>query len=322
MISVLPTPAAVLDRQCEQRSAPGFLTAVQADTSHRVMVFQHGKALVRGNEIEFFDPVALAALESQETLDIYLGKVLPGAHPSLLPGTLLMVKVLMDDAESLDWVPEGASWRGYREAAELLNASDSAIFIQAQAIANWHRSHPCCPRCGARTESMSGGWMRLCPLDKSEHFPRTDPAAIVAIVGADDRILLANNFAWEPNRYSTVAGFIEAGESAEQGAIREIAEEVGVRLKSTHYVGSQSWPFPCSLMLGFIAHTDDLQATPDNVEVRAARWFTRAELQADVLSGDAIISRRLSIARELIEHWYGGRIMEPGEAVISSNSGA
>jgi NAD+ diphosphatase len=112
----------------------------------------------------------------------------------------------------------------------------------------------------------------------------------------------------EAKNYSTLAGFVEPGESLEQAVVREIGEEVGVRVTACQYLGSQSWPFPASLMLGFTATTDDAVARPDGVEVTRARWFSRDELQEAVLSGEITISTRLSIARSLIEHWYGGVI--------------
>ncbi len=320
MIQALPSPEAVLDRDCDRRAASGYLDAVQARPSHRIMIFQRGKTLVRGNTILFFDPTKVAGQLPADVLTVYLGKTLPSHHPHLPDGTDLVLKVLADDVDSSAWISQGTSLAGYREAAAWLSGADAAIFLQAQAVANWHQTHQFCPRCGSATELLCAGWMRRCPLDASEHFPRTDPAVIVAIVGGDDRILLASNFAWEPNRYSTVAGFVEAGESAEQAAVREIFEEVGVHLHATHYVGSQAWPFPRSLMLGFLAHTADVTAVPDNVEVREARWFSRSELQAAVLSGEAVISQRLSIARSMIEHWYGGRIRDYGEAAEGATS--
>ncbi|RAN79226.1 hypothetical protein B5P43_14980 [Bacillus sp. SRB_336] len=315
MIQALPSPAAVLDRNCEQRSDSGFLDQVQGSPNHRIVLFRGGRALVSGAGLAYLDPAAAAGHLPAGAVTVYLGRVLPGAQQYLPEGTDLVLKVLADDAGDLPWVPEGTSFSGYRDVGDSLPTADAAIFIEAQAVANWHLSHRFCPRCGSATAPEHSGWMRRCSADASEHFPRTDPAAIVAIVGADDRILLASNFAWESNRYSTVAGFIEAGESAEQGAVREIAEEVGVHLHTTHYAGSQAWPFPRSLMLGFIAYTDDTVAVPDGTEVREARWFSRSELQAAVLDGEAVISRRLSIARALIEHWYGGTILEPGDAL-------
>ncbi|MGO4385585.1 NAD(+) diphosphatase [Specibacter sp. RAF43] len=318
MIEPLSSPEAVLDRDCEQRNEPGYLQEVLAGPAHRLMILHRGKTPVDAAGIVYRD--GAGAPFPDGTLTIYLGAVLPGRHPRLSQGTPLVLKVLTDDADPSPWVPGDAALSGFRDAAAVLPEADAAIFIQAQAVANWHRTHPRCPRCGAETESVWSGWMRRCVADGSEHFPRTDPAVIVAVVGPEDKILLANNAAWESNRYSTVAGFVEAGENAEQAAVREIAEEVGVHLHTTIYLGSQAWPFPRSLMVGFLAYTDDAVAVPDGREVIGARWFGRAELQAAVLSGEAVISRRQSIARSLIEHWYGGTILEPGEVSTATSA--
>lgn len=326
-----PSPEYLLDRQCEQRSEPGYLTAVLGAESYKVVLFHRGRALMSGAALAYLapngnEPPAGATF-------VYLGKVAPGQQHQLPEGTDIVLLSLpndnsdfpavndadvndadVNDADGrLPWQPQGTEFAGYRDVAQGLNAIDAQVFVEAQAVANWHSTHVRCAGCGNPTEPESAGWMRRCVKDGSEHFPRTDPAAIVAIVGADDRILLANNFQWAENRYSTVAGFVEAGESAEQAAVREIVEEVGVHLHSLSYISSQAWPFPRSLMLGFIGHTRDIDAVPDRREVRAVRWFTRRELQAAVLSGEAVISHRLSIARSLIEQWYGGIILEPGE---------
>ena len=313
MTKINPSPSAVLDRQCEQRSEPGYLAAVLASPTHKVMYFHRGQALSRGAEVAYCDPAGLPGVLPPGTIPVYLGKVLAGHDHPLPEGADIVLQVLPYEAGDLAWLPEGSAFKGYREVAQQLSEGDARTFVEAQAISNWHGTHSNCPRCGSPTEAQSSGWMRRCIQDGSEHFPRTDPAAIVAIVGADQRILLANNFQWEENRYSTVAGFVEAGESAEEAAVREIHEEVGVRLQALEYVSSQAWPFPRSLMLGFMGYTSDVAATPDNVEVRAVRWFSREELQSAVLSGEAIISHKLSIARSLIEHWYGGSIREPGD---------
>lgn len=313
MIESTPFPEAALDRQCEQRSEPGFMEKVLASDSHRVMVFHRGRALMAGSAPAFLKSEALPETPPEGTTVVYLGQVAPGQEHPLPQGTHLVLHALPDDAGALGWVPEGSAFARFRDVAGNLNTVDEQAFVQAQAVANWHASHRHCPRCGTRTINDTAGWMRRCPQDGSQHFPRTDPAVIVAIVGSDGRILLANNKKWEANRYSTVAGFVEGGESAEQAAAREIAEEVGVALHSLRYISSQAWPFPQSLMLGFLGYTDDTVAVPDNVEVRGARWFDRDELQAAVLGGEAQISHRFSIARTLIEHWYGGPIAEPGD---------
>lgn len=297
---------------------PGFLDSVLAAEGTRALVLWNGKTLVHDGGIAFLEPAGLP----HGGLAVFLGSVQDGAPGGLAEGTdLVLLGLSGDDAQSGQDVqtasalaPEGSRWAGFREAALELEAAEAAIFIEANAIANWHASHTHCPKCGSPTDVEAGGWVRRCPRDSSEHYPRTDPAIIVAVVGPDDRILLGGGSNWDANRYSTLAGFVEPGESLEQAVVREIAEEVGVRIHSARYLGSQSWPFPASLMLGFTASTEDTEARPDGVEVTRARWFSREELQQAVSSGEVVISARLSIARALIEQWYGGRIEDAPSA--------
>jgi NAD+ diphosphatase len=246
---------------------------------------------------------------SSPELVVYLGSALPGSD--LPEGTELLLFVLPDPPEpGTAGIPADAAWAGFRDVATGLTATSTALFVESSAIANWHAGHTHCPRCGSPTDVEAGGWVRRCPADNSEHYPRTDPAIIVTVVGPDGRLLLGGGGPLDARNYSTLAGFVEPGESLEQAVVREIQEEVGVRVTACQYLGSQSWPFPASLMLGFTAVTEDTQATPDGVEVTRARWFSREELQEAVLSGEITISSRLSIARSLIEHWYGGRIRD------------
>jgi NAD+ diphosphatase len=271
------------------------------------------QALVQGNQL--FLPAArevLARLQERGTAPVqvvYLGAALPGSE--LPAGTEIVLIILPETvAPGAAGIPSDAEWAGFRDIAAVLNSTDAALFVEASAIANWHSTHTHCPRCGVPTVVEAGGWVRRCPQDNSEHYPRTDPAIIVTVVGPDGRLLLGGGGPLDAKNYSTLAGFVEPGESLEQAVIREIHEEVGVRITSCQYLGSQSWPFPASLMLGFSAGTEDTEATPDGVEVTRARWFSRDELQAAVLAGEITISSRLSIARSLIEHWYGSRIMD------------
>jgi NAD+ diphosphatase len=302
----LPWNEAVLDRGSDRRLEPGFLDGILAGGGTRALVLLAGKTLVYDGGIAYLEPARLPPAE----LAVYLGSVRSGAPGGLAEGTDLVLLVLSEEAAEIasGLAPGGSRWAGFREAALELGAADSGIFIEANAIANWHGSHTHCPKCGSPTTIEVGGWVRRCPRDSSEHYPRTDPAIIVAVVGPDDRILLGGGSSWDSNRYSTLAGFVEPGESLEQAVVREIAEEVGVRIHSARYLGSQSWPFPSSLMLGFNASTKDTEARPDGVEVTRARWFSREEIQHAVSSGEVVISARTSIARALIEQWYGGRI--------------
>ena len=156
------------------------------------------------------------------------------------------------------------------------------------------------------------GWSRTCPDDATQHFPRSDPAVIVLITDDDDRALLGRRADWEPGWYSTLAGFVEAGESAEMAVVREMAEEAGVTidLDRLDYLGSQPWPFPSSLMLGYraLVAAGSAEARADGEEISEVRWFSREEIRAGADAGAVRIPPPLSIARRLIEHWYGAEL--------------
>ncbi|QCB96899.1 NAD(+) diphosphatase [Arthrobacter sp. PAMC25564] len=323
METVLPVRPALIDRGSAARMKPGMLEELLRPGAARAVVLSGRQALVSGNGLVLLDAAELAArlrdtAYAPEHL-IYLGAALDGT--GLDEGTRLVLFILPEQFEvraeefepHVAGIPDGAQWAGFRDVAARLNPTDTALFIEASAIANWHASHTHCPRCGTATQPEAGGWVRRCPADGSEHYPRTDPAIIVTVVGPDGRLLLGGGGPLDAKNYSTLAGFVEPGETLEQAVVREIGEEVGVRVTAAQYLGSQSWPFPASLMLGFTATTADTEATPDGVEVTRARWFSRGELQEAVLSGEIVISSRLSIARALIEHWYGGVIRDRPE---------
>src|SRR5699024_1042185 len=147
-------------------------------------------------------------------------------------------------------------------------------------------SHTRCPRCGTPTESTHGGWVQRCPEDGSEHYPRTDPAVIMSIVDDDERLLLAHNALWPATRYSVPAGYVEPGESLEAAVRREVLEETAVVVGEVRYEGSQPWPFPASLMLGFRGRALTTETTPDGEELTAAAFLTRGQLRDRVSAGD------------------------------------
>ncbi|MFJ5954921.1 NAD(+) diphosphatase [Paenarthrobacter sp. NPDC092416] len=311
MDTVLPVRPAMVDRGSAIRMKPGMVEDLLASGTAKAMVISQRKALVSSDGLWFGDagPLwqALQAAELGPVVAIYLGTTAGPSSPA--EGTpILLFTVAEPPVPGSALVPADAEWAGFREVAGRLDAQHTALFIEASAISNWHATHTHCPQCGVPTDIEAGGWVRRCPADNSEHYPRTDPAIIVTVVGPDGRLLLGGGGPVDAKNYSTLAGFVEPGESLEQAVVREIAEEVGVRVTACQYLGSQSWPFPASLMLGFTATTNDADARPDGVEVTRARWFSREELQAAVLSGEITISTRLSIARSLIEHWYGGVI--------------
>ena len=204
---------------------------------------------------------------------------------------------------------DGVVLIGLREVGALLGDRDAGLFVHAVALANWHATHGRCARCGATTTVEAAGHVRRCTACGTEHFPRTDPAVIVLVTDDAGRALLGHNPQWPANRYSTLAGFVEPGESAEHAVVREIKEESGVDVVDVRYLGSQPWPFPSSLMLGFTARAIDPDAVQvDGEEISDARWFSPADLRDAVASGEVLFPPSVSIARKLVEHWYGGPI--------------
>ncbi len=257
---------------------------------------------------------SLPALVTEELAQggvrLYLGRSLDGDDGVAAGAPLFAISVTDAAAAALE--SPTSSWLNLRMVAADLDDAAAGFFTEALATFNWHATHTHCPRCGAATTVESGGWVRRCPVQDIELFPRTDPAVIVGIVDAADRLLLGSNALWENNRFSLLAGFVEPGESLEAAAVREVAEESGVVIDDPEYVGSQPWPFPASLMVGFMArvsaeHPPVLR--PDGDEILELRWFTREQI-ADPASG-VLLPGSASIARAIIERWFGGPLPEP-----------
>jgi NAD+ diphosphatase len=206
----------------------------------------------------------------------------------------------------------GEGWVSLRDIGLQLDDRSAGLMAEGVALANWHAVHPHCPRCGAPTEVAQAGWTRVCTNEGSEHYPRTDPAVIMAVVDDDDRLLLGHGKLWPAGRMSTLAGFVEPGESLEAAVRREVDEEVGVAIGEVIYRGSQPWPFPASIMLGFRAHATTTEIHVDGTEVDEARWYSRESMLGAIASGELVLSPSISIARRLIEDWFGGPIDSPG----------
>lgn len=192
-----------------------------------------------------------------------------------------------------------------REIGGLISEFEMEISLHAVALANWHRSHTHCARCGAPTSVAQGGSIRTCDKDKSEHYPRTDCAVIVLVRDKDDRILLGHQPVWPEGRFSCFAGFLEPGETFEQCVQREVLEESGVVVREINYLGSQPWPFPASIMISFDAITDDPEiARPDGQEITEVKWFSRAEIKAQSDAGTLLLPPSMSVARKMIDRWF------------------
>ena len=213
-------------------------------------------------------------------------------------------------ADTVEVAASGAPTRvDLRTAAATWPLREATAFAQARAVLHWRARHRYCGACGGALAYERAGWLGRCTRCRIEHYPRTDPAVIVA-VSDGQRLLLGRQSGWPARRYSVIAGFVEPGESLEQTVVREVFEETRVRVRSCRYLGAQPWPFPGALMLGFAA---DAEPDPPQVdgELEEARWFGLEEIAAarqrqhDDENG-ILLSPRISIARSLIEHWYAG----------------
>ncbi len=294
----LPLTRPIADRAAHRRTAD-LLPALLAEPTTRVLELAGGRARPDDGDL---GRLLLRAPEPSDVdrLAVFLGQDEQGtAHVAV------EVSSAADAAGATDDDP---GWQGLRTLAPGLAAEHAGLFVQAVAVLNWHAVHRHCPRCGAVTEVTNAGYTRRCPADGSDHWPRTDPAVIMTVLDDDDRLLLGRHVGWPAGRFSTLAGFVEPGESLETAVRREVREEVGVAVGEVAYLGSQPWPFPSSVMLGFRARALAGELHPDGVEIAEARWFTREQLLDQVRRHAIVLSPRLSISRALVEHWYGDRL--------------
>lgn len=198
-------------------------------------------------------------------------------------------------------------WLDLKSFAPRGLSRDVGLATSAVALSSWQNSQQYCPSCGASTQPFANGWEQVCTQEgpSREFFARIEPAVITEIVDSKDRLLLAHNTAWEPDRYSLCAGFVEAGESFERAVRREAMEELQIPLGHMRYLGSQPWPFPSSLMVAFKAQalTDDV--TVDGQEIDHALWVSRDEYSQALSQGTIVPPTQASVAHYMIEQWYG-----------------
>lgn len=201
-------------------------------------------------------------------------------------------------------------WQNARTA--LLASEEPSVLLHALGMATWQRTMRFCPRCGGQLEHGHAGHLARCTACGAQHFPQLDPAVIVRVTDADDRVLLARQISWPAGRFSVLAGFVEPGETIEGTVRREVGEEVGVRVGAVDYVASQPWPFPSSLMLGFTAAAETTELDLQEDEIAAARWLSRDDLHAAMEAGEVLLPPPPSIAWRLITDWLGDRVDDDG----------
>ena len=306
----LPLSRARLDRDADSRRIPGLLERLWQSSETKVVCVWRGEVLCvgpLGHSIDYRTPAEVPP----PTVVSYLGKTLPGDP---LGEGVPVVAAIIDDESASTLDVDVSMWVSGRTTGHHFDERDAGVLVSALAVSNWHESHQHSPVSGQRLEVDSAGWVRVDQENGHQVFPRTDAAIIVLVTDQDDRIVLGSNALWESQRYSLLAGFVEPGESLEAAVAREVFEESGLRVKNPTYLGSQPWPFPASLMVGFHAELDHEasgELTPDGTEIVDLRWFSRDELSAAL--GEISLPGKTSIARAMIEHWYGGPV-EDGDS--------
>ncbi|HZR50888.1 MAG TPA: NAD(+) diphosphatase [Streptosporangiaceae bacterium] len=290
-----------LDRLTERRSDEAWLEKAWADPRTRVLTVDDGRASVRFGDDEDATLVLDSPADVSPDAARYLlgqdsdGVVYFAVHDTLRAGR--------------EAGPDGVRAASLRSVGAMLSDRDAGLLTHAVALDNWHTTHTHCPRCGAETFVELGGHSTRCPVDGTEHFPRTDPAVIMLVTDPEDRCLLGRNAAWPQRRFSILAGFVDPGEDAEHAVIREVHEETGITVQNVTYLGSQPWPMPRSLMLGFRADAPAGQhIRVDEHELTEAIWFSREELLARLEAREMAIAPPVSIARRIIESWYGAEL--------------
>lgn len=298
-VSVPVLSRAAHDRIAHRRTDDAYLDSVWASDAARVLV------LSEDGTAEVTPERRLVLRKSAEVNDLDGLRVLLGEVDGLAYFALLGGSVSTE------------AWRGLRSLAVRLDDLEVGLLTTSVAMQEWHQRHRFCPQCGTATEVTSAGWVRRCPNDGSDHFPRIDPAVIMLVHDGGDRVVLGRGHQWPAGRMSVLAGFVEAGESAEAAVAREVFEEVGLRVRNVRYVASQPHPFPQSLMLGFVAEVDgDTTLRVDETEIAEAGWFTREQVRAATTWGDedkpggppadAVLRglpSPMSIARQLVTLW-------------------
>ncbi|MEL7108935.1 MAG: NAD(+) diphosphatase, partial [Pseudomonadota bacterium] len=274
----IPLASHPVNRAAHHRTDPAWLEAAMMREDVLIFLMQKGAPLVQmsGQNLVWLGP-EFARLDGLEER-VFLGVDKAGAPifaVSMAPSFKLEGSLLQGSGEFTDM----------RAAASGLSPMEANLASTARSLLEWHHSHQFCSKCGAESEVAEAGWKRICPSCGAEHFPRTDPVAIMLAVSGD-KCLLGRQASWPAGFWSALAGFVEPGETLEQAATRELEEEAGIKADpaKAEYLFCQPWPFPSSLMVGIIIEADTTEVSVEQDELEAARWITREEAR-QVLAG-------------------------------------
>lgn len=295
-----------LDRSANRRREAAWIAGRLAERSTRVIPVWRTRNFVNGTaeapRAAHLDVARVLALGVAETDLVLLGV---DGDAAVFAADLSA----LEEKELLARLADEGGFEDLRAVGPLVPPDEGGILAYARGLLWWHARHRFCGVCGSPAASTDAGHVRRCtnPGCGAQHFPRTDPAVIMLVHDGGDRALLGRQSRFPPGMYSTLAGFVEPGESLEDAVAREVMEEAGIPLAEIRYHSSQPWPFPASIMLGFTARASGFDVRVDRDELEDARWFARAELLDGIARGASPMPRADSIARRLIEHWLYGR---------------
>jgi NAD+ diphosphatase len=293
-----------LDRVSQRRQDASWVASLLEDPSTRVLPLHSLKPQIRHSSAAALDWQSVAPwrplIDDGSTL-ILLGMREDRAYFAL-------------DATSAEILPDGDSvTMDARAAAPIIDGGEAAILAEARSLIDWHARHRFCAQCGTPSAVVSGGWVRHCPNCKAHHFPRVDPVVIMLAVRGE-RCLLGRGHRRPGARFSCLAGFMEPGETLEEAVRREVLEESGIQVGRVRYLASQPWPFPSSLMMGFLGEALTEEITIDPEELAEVRWFERDEVRAmversradDPVPGLATLPPPLAIGHQIARRWAFG----------------
>ncbi|MFN3212609.1 MAG: NAD(+) diphosphatase [Henriciella sp.] len=295
----IPLASAPVDRAAHFRTNPEWLAQAKSADNALIFLMQKGQPLLapNGQNLLWLGP-EVERLSPQGD-SIFLGQDKAGAP-------IFVVNMEPDFKLEGSLLQGAGDFTDMRAAASGLTPMEANLASTARSLLEWHRNHPFCSKCGAPSEVTEAGWKRVCPSCGAEHFPRTDPVAIMLAV-KDDKCLLGRQAGWPAGFWSALAGFVEPGETLEQAAARELEEEAGIKADpaSAEYLFCQPWPFPSSLMVGIILEAQTTEVSVERDELEAARWITREEAR-QVLAGthpDIYAPPPMAVAHHILKTW-------------------